>query len=447
MKFRLVTAPALRIIFAFSVMALLLQGCDGSNADKESAFTLSFDQAGKVTEITKDADAQHQFVYVTGSGSWTLEARDDEDMGLTMTSVSLGVSNVTTISSKGDSGPIQLNFPVNKDDGPRTIEFYATSGSNVQYIYLTQKGREEVVSGGGGTYTPINGGGGQQDASGNTIYIDNANGGRATSAPFKWLELPATDDRDEYHYVWHNFSKGGSYYRNYSFYWDYDNLVAMWVAYPLYRWTYETKDTGRTNAWGADPMVDAAKQPDVSAGFKDGNDGWRARGHQMPSADRFVGNSNYQTFYGTNMTPQIQDGFNGGIWEKLEEKVRAWADKSDTLYVVTGCTVAGSTKYVYDNATPQKKVTIPTGYYKAVVAYSNSASFPGYPKGGYMGCAVWLDHKEYSSSSITKSLGMSIDALEAKIGLDLFVNLPSVVGSDNAAAIEAENPQNVSWWW
>ena len=42
---------------------------------------------------------------------------------------------------------------------------------------------------------------------------------------------------------------------------------------------------------------------------------------------------------------------------------------------------------------------------------------------------------------------MSIDALEEKLGIDLFVNLPAVIGKSAAAAVEAEDPKTQQWWW
>jgi hypothetical protein len=42
---------------------------------------------------------------------------------------------------------------------------------------------------------------------------------------------------------------------------------------------------------------------------------------------------------------------------------------------------------------------------------------------------------------------MSIRALEEKLGINLFVNLPEAVGVSAAEAIETENPAGVSWWW
>lgn len=152
------------------------------------------------------------------------------------------------------------------------------------------------------------------------------------------------------------------------------------------------------------------------------------------------------TFYGTNMTPQIQNGFNGDIWAVLEGKVRSWANRSDTLYVVTGCVIdypdESSIRYAEDYT--GKKITVPTAYYKAVLRYMKNSTF-GYS--GYSACAVWLDHKVYSTKTIDSSYSMSVDDLEEKLGIDFFVNLPAKVGEDVAARIEAEEPKDVTWWW
>ena len=42
---------------------------------------------------------------------------------------------------------------------------------------------------------------------------------------------------------------------------------------------------------------------------------------------------------------------------------------------------------------------------------------------------------------------MSIRDLEAKTGVNFFVNLPAAIGAQAAAAVETENPNSVSWWW
>lgn len=257
-----------------------------------------------------------------------------------------------------------------------------------------------------------------------------------------WLELPAMPEDSKYDFFSHDMKLGDKRIRNYSFAWDYTNLVAPWVAYPLNS-SFTVKNVERSDAWGLDPKLPRNKQPVLINGFRDGNDGWKARGHQLPSADRVCSyEANSLTFYGTNMTPQIHKGFNSGIWSNLEEKVRSWSRSSDTLYVVTGCVTDGSKKYCNDN--DGKKVTIPTAYYKAVLRYKKNSTV-GYSD--YMACAVWLKHEVYSSKSVSKQYAMSIDELEKKIGIDLFANLPAAIGEDAAAKVEAEDPATVSWWW
>lgn len=43
-------------------------------------------------------------------------------------------------------------------------------------------------------------------------------------------------------------------------------------------------------------------------------------------------------------------------------------------------------------------------------------------------------------------MAISIDELEKKLGIDLYVNLPAKVGRSAAEQIEAQDPRNVSVW-
>ena len=138
------------------------------------------------------------------------------------------------------------------------------------------------------------------------------------------------------------------------------------------------------------------------------------------------------------MTPQ-RSQFNRKIWQRLEARVQSWASSinpsTDTLYVVTGCTVKGSTQSTTDCA--GKKMTIPTAYYKAILRYTRSS--------GYAGCAIWLDHDTDPYRTVDERDMMSIAALEEKLGIDLFVNLPAKVGDAKAAEIEAKAPTVNTW--
>lgn len=376
------------------------------------------------TEVSYDAG--QVFVRVASDVSWTLDFAEDVDW-----------ASLNAIDGTGNRNSIILSYAMNESSGPRSLTVVATAagGKVSKSATLVQKPYAVSLE---GTYGSVD-------------------GGKSSSTTLGWLELPATGETDGKDFIWHLIKAGGKSIRNFSYYWDYTNLVAQWVAYPLTSEYINRKAGSMPYRWGLDPLLSADEQPVLIYGYGSTNNSslsgaFYARGHQLAMADRKITDeANIQTCYGTNMTPQLNKSdygggsldFNGGIWVSLENRVRNWAENSDTLYVVTGCTVEGSKYWSSDNY--GKKVTVPTGYYKAVVRYSSSTTV-GFS--GYMGCAVYLEHKLYpSSSKVTKEYSMSIDELESKLGYDLFVNLPSRVGEDVAAKIEAEDPQRNSWWW
>lgn len=367
----------------------------------------------EVKTAVVEAGGYSQFIYVKASSSWRI----------TITSVDGGepVDWIIADPSSG-SGDMDVTLKVeeNKSEKERSAVITVENSAGKASKTISQK------------------------AKGSEVKPDPTPSGGNLSPKTGWMELPAIPEGMDA--FTHSMTVGSVSTRNYSFLWDYDNLVAPWVAYPLCKWNIGN-NIKRTNAWGLDPLLPEGKQPVLYRGFSKGNNGWYARGHQIPSADRLTSyESNSMTFYGTNMTPQIQDGFNGDIWATLEGKVRSWANSSDTLYVVTGCVIdypEGQTvKYALDNY--GKKVTVPTAYYKVVLRYMKNSTV-GYS--GYSACAVWLDHKVYSTKNIDSKYSMSVKDLEKRLNIDFFVNLPAVVGEEMAAKIESEDPSKVSWWW
>ncbi len=387
------------------VAALVFSACGTTSKDD------SLPPSIEVKTLTIEASGHLQFAYIAATGVWNVDV-SGEDGGT--------VDWVTVEPASGEGNKdVLLTVAANDSDEERSATVTVKSNGGQASATLTQKGNTSVDP--APDPTP-----------------DGGNLSRNTG----WLELPAIPEGTDA--FTHSMTIGSATTRNYSFAWDYDNLVAPWVAYPLCKWNIGSGS--RTNSWGLDPLLPEDSQPVLFKAYGEGNDGWYARGHQIPSADRLSYSGNVQTFYGTNMTPQINNGFNGSIWANLESKVRSWANSSDTLYVVTGCVIdykEGETvKYALDNV--GKKVTVPTAYYKVVLRYMKSSTI-GYS--GYAACAVWFDHKVYGSNSVDSSYSMSVDDLEKKTGLDFFVNLPAKVGEGAAAKIEAEDPAKVSWWW
>lgn len=352
----------------------------------------------KLAQESVSSQKGSQFVSVTATGTWTLTASADW-------------VHITPASGSGDNSAVSLSYDQNKDDKSRSAVLTLAGSGKSATATLRQNAYSE---------DPV------------------PEGPSGQSTKRRWMELPETRDGDGLYFYTHDMTlSGGKNVRNYSFYWDSQARVARWVAYPLNQGLIGSGS--RTEAWGFDPLVSASAQPTVTSTFRGG---W-TRGHQIPSADRLNREANIATFYGTNMTPQ-EYNFNGEIWARLEGSVRGWARKCDTLYVVTGCVVEGSTEKAYD--VDNKAITVPVAYYKAVLAYSKSNA----ANGGYRGCAVYLDHdRALAGQTVTKSHSsvMSVRALEQKLGIDLFVHLPEAVGKDAAEKIETENPAAVSWWW
>ncbi len=381
----------------------MIPSCGTADPETPSDFNAKITTAK--TEVSSDKGNLFIQVSAESTSKWTLS--------LTMT----GEGNWATLSATTGSGPksVILSYDENQTETSRTVTV-TMSGPATSSVTVTQAPKATV---------PV------EDK-------PNLNGYVMASAEQKWLELPATSGTDQMDLLVHTVTSGSSTRRDWSCYWDYDNLVSHWVAYPLN--SSLIGSGSRSDAWGLDPLLSTDKQPVLTGAYRNGNNGHYDRGHQIPSADRLTYAQNVTTFYGTNMTPQDND-FNAGIWASLESKVRSWATNSDTLYVVTGCVLKDNKYYVLDNV--GKRVTVPTAYYKAVIRYKKDSTL-GF--GGYMGCAVYMDH-EGSVDKTLKNYSMSIDALEEKLGLDLFVNLPSVVGESSAKSIEAENPRDITWWW
>ena len=354
-----------------------------------------------------------QFVNVKCTGNWTLDLVSERG------EVDWASLNVT--SGTGSKANVVLSYDVNASEQDRSLKIYLDNGTKTVFCDFKQ-----LSSGKHLEDDPDNSGDGGSGNGGNS-----ASGADALKAT-GWLELPALDNPNLGYYS-HNFKMNGKTYRNYSFGWSQKDRVALWVAYPLCK-LYTNGNVGRTNEWALDPLLGN----DSSAPLG-GYGGRYDRGHQVPSNDRqCCYEANAQTFYGTNMTPQ-EPNLNQKGWQDLELMVHGWANTSDTTYVVTGCVVDGAKEFTTD--TYGQRMTVPTAYFKALLKYSAASTL-----GQWNAIGFYYEHKPYIGSP-TKNHSISIDELEKMTGLDFFVNLPSKIGAEQAAKIEAADPDNSSVWW
>lgn len=249
-----------------------------------------------------------------------------------------------------------------------------------------------------------------------------------------WYELPAKTTESST--LTMSFYAGDD--RNYTMYYDKATYTSYWVAYPL----VASQTTGsRSGSWKQTPGIATSGQINVwdgSYGVNIGSDIY-ARGHQIPDGDRSgVSAMQTQTYYATNSTPQIQNKFNGGIWNQLEDGVRSVIPASDTLYVVTGATLrtkGGSEAITY--IVPKwdsKQCPVPNYYYK-VLLKCNRDSRGAITEASTIG--FWLEHKPYDNGGTWRNYTKSVAEIEQLTGYNFFANLP--------ADIQSVAERNTSW--
>lgn len=176
-----------------------------------------------------------------------------------------------------------------------------------------------------------------------------------------------------------------------------------WVAERLTR-EKATAARARSNDFRPDPDLAPGQRAELSDYQNSGYD----RGHMAPAGDmRWDQNAMSESFYLSNMSPQIGPGMNRGIWKDLEEKVRTWAIKRGELYIYTGP--------VYKDA-PKKTiganhVAVPTHFYKIVFDPVRVEVI-----------AFLLPNRTLKTRDLSRYL-VSVDEVETQTGLDFLSNI------------------------
>ena len=213
---------------------------------------------------------------------------------------------------------------------------------------------------------------------------------------------------------------------NFAVEWNDAKKAQRWTCYQMFKSNME-KHTERyyskTNQYPRDPLLPKelwfATDPFWGSGYE--------HGHICPSADRLNSSeANYQTFYVTNMQPQLPD-FNQKVWQNMETKVREIASRNgytfcDTLYVCKGGTIDRPEHVL---KTTGKGLLVPKYFFMALLRVKN---------GVYNAMGFWIEHKGSNDKHLAK-YALSIKELEQRTGIDFFCNLPDGIENDveNAA--------------
>ena len=193
---------------------------------------------------------------------------------------------------------------------------------------------------------------------------------------------------------------------------------AVWASYHLTD-TYLVANTPRSNDFRPDPDLPVGQRAELSDYRKSGYD----RGHLVPAEDMRRGpQTESETFLLSNMTPQVGEGFNRGIWEKLESKVRLWAKQRKNIYVIDGPIFTGANhKTIGAN-----HVAVPDKFYKIVVSCTE--------KGDNIDAIAFIFPNQKIAGTPLTAFITTIDEIENETGLDFLKDLDKQI----QARVEAQ---------
>ncbi len=193
---------------------------------------------------------------------------------------------------------------------------------------------------------------------------------------------------------------------------------AEWVAYELKK-NYVHNSNFKRPYFIEDPLV-LTQSTDWKNYKKSGYD----KGHLCPAADmEFDLDAYNDTFYTSNISPQNHD-FNAGIWNRLEQKMRFWADKYNGLIIVTGGVLKGDLKTI-----GKERVAVPNYFYKIALNRVN---------GKYKMIAFLVPNKK--TSKPIYDYVVTVDKIESLTGIDFFPKL------DDKIENSLEKEVNISSW-
>ena len=138
-----------------------------------------------------------QYLSVKASGSWNISCKGEDGNAPKWLTIS-------QTNGSGSKSSIPMEVKPNTTDAERVAIVTLRTGHGKATLTLTQKAWDSSVTTG-----------------------DKAKVG--------WLELPGMPEGTELGFFTHSMTIGNTKTRNYSFAYDYDNMVAHWVAYPLDR--------------------------------------------------------------------------------------------------------------------------------------------------------------------------------------------------------------------
>lgn len=184
---------------------------------------------------------------------------------------------------------------------------------------------------------------------------------------------------------------------------DNQKKTPVWVAERLTR-EKAMASAQRKNLFAPDPDLPRGKRAELRDYARSGFD----RGHMAPNADfNWDAQAAKQSFYLSNMVPQVGKDMNRGIWKDLEAAVRLWAVRRGVVFVYTGPIY--DTKY---RSVGPGRVAVPNALYKIVYDPDTRESI-----------AFIMPNQPLKVQDLAKYVA-TIDEVEQRTGLSFLSELP-----------------------
>ncbi|CCK68601.1 ribonuclease KNAG_0B01540 [Huiozyma naganishii CBS 8797] len=155
------------------------------------------------------------------------------------------------------------------------------------------------------------------------------------------------------------------------------------------------------------------------------------RGHQVPAADaKFSQDSMDDTFYLTNMCPQVGEGFNRDYWAHFEYFCRGLTKKYNDVKIMTGPMYLpkrdpkdGKFRVSYEVIGNPPNIAVPTHFFKLIVAeHPRDGSASG--DGKIAVAAFVMPNAPIANETPLTSFEVPVNALERSTGLQLLGKAP-----------------------
>ena len=209
-----------------------------------------------------------------------------------------------------------------------------------------------------------------------------------------------------------------------------EHNVSDWVAHRLQREDLLNDVVERNDAFRGDPEAPEGHRVVKADYTRTGYD----RGHLAPAgAMKWSAEAMSESFFMSNMAPQVGNGFNRRIWKSLEQHMRRWACERGVLYVVTGPLYEGRPieQLVYDkdeDGTDDNGVLVdvPSHFFKLA-----------YDPARVEAIAFLLPNEKLETADLPKFLH-NIDDIEDRARLDV---LPMIWDGAEAAIENHKQPR------